>query len=113
MTTADPGSVPAESVVGCWATVRPVGLVGAVMVKLLELAALSDPSFAERVYGPWVSKERLLNDATPLLAAIVNVPAMAPGPVATESVMLELSPVTMFPNWSSTAIVTAGLIVSP
>src|ERR1700678_1654465 len=40
----------------------------------------------------------------PLLAAIVRVPLRLPGPLATDSVTVELSVVTMFPNGSSTSI---------
>ena len=40
----------------------------------------------------------LLKVAMPLLAATVNVPLALPGPLATDSVTVELSVVTMFPN---------------
>ena len=48
--------------------------------------------------------------ATPLTAVTLTVlpDAKLPGPLATEIVTVELSVVTMFPNWSSTAAFTAG-----
>ena len=60
-----------------------------------------------------MSSLTLLKVATPLLAATVNVPLSAAGPLATASVTLELSVVTMFPNWSSTSTTIDGLSATP
>ena len=55
----------------------------------------------------------LLNVAIPPLAATVNVPLALPGPLATASVTLEESLVTMFPNASSTSTTIEGLFATP
>src|SRR5258708_36738811 len=59
--------------------------------------------------------ESVLKVAMPLLAATVAVPLRVPPPalVPMATVTLELSPVTRFPNWSSTRTVTGGLIITP
>ena len=60
--------------------------------------------------------ERLLNVARPSCAATVSVPQSVPTSVAGETmttVTLELSVATTLPLASSTATVTAGVIVVP
>ena len=49
----------------------------------------------------------------PPLAATVNVPLRLPRPLATARVTLELSLVTMLPNWSSTSTTIDGLSATP
>src|SRR5271169_1737160 len=82
-------------------------------VKLPDVAEVRLPSAAVNVYVPTVFTFTLLNVATPLPAATVNVPLRLPGPLALLSVTFELSPVTMFPNWSSTSTTIDGLFATP
>jgi hypothetical protein len=88
---------PAVTFVGCWAKAS-FDAAAALTVKLLLVALVNAPSAALIVYAPAVVIERLLNVATPLTAATVSVPPSVPGPLAMDSVTLDVLPVTMFPN---------------
>ena len=87
----------------------------AVTLKLPLVAAVSDPSVANRVKPvPALVGTRVEKVATPLEAAtvVVELPLITPGLlIAIET--FELSEVTTLPNWSSTFTVTAGVIALP
>ena len=57
-----------------------------------------------------LSLRRLVNVATPLTAAFVSVPWSEPLPAPRLTVTVELSPVTVLPNWSS--MVTTGWVAN-
>src|SRR5260370_38102026 len=85
-----------------------------VMLKAPEVSPVRLLSLAVKIYPvPTLLIDRLLNVATPLLAAPVSVPFSVPllGFVPIATVTLELSVVRRLPNVSSTFTVTAGIVL--
>jgi hypothetical protein len=107
MVTTAPKAVPAVPVDGGW--VEKTSFVGAAATTvMLELAALAvrGEEAAVNVYGPEVSRIRLLNVATPLTADTVAVLPVAKLPEEGASVIDAVEDVSTLPLEFSTCTVT-------
>src|SRR5262245_48480363 len=83
-------------------------------MKLFEFTPAKPLLLAARAYVPAICKTRVLNVATPFLAATVVVPpSVAAGPLAMVKVTLAVLLVITLLFWSRNSTVTAGLILFP